>query len=49
MTKERIPYRDGDEVVPCTCRDDCPSDCKGECGCKACKLAYQDHLSADYD
>ncbi len=31
----------------CTCKDDCPLDCKGECGCKACFTAYMDYLSKD--
>jgi len=33
------------EGVPCTCKDKCLYNCKGECGCKACKALYQDFLS----
>jgi len=32
--------------VICTCRGDCPFNCKGECGCKYCDYMYQDNLSA---
>lgn len=31
----------------CTCTEDCPIDCKGECGCEYCKQAYADFLSWD--
>lgn len=27
---------------PCTCKPDCPSACKGGCGCEACRWAYND-------
>lgn len=30
-----------------TCKPSCPSYCKGECGCKACHMRYQDFLSDD--
>ena len=49
--EDREPYADGDESVPCTCTDDCPSDCKGESDrrcrgkCKACHMRYMDFLS----
>lgn len=33
------------ELVPCTCLKECHHICRGECGCKACRLAYQDFLS----
>jgi hypothetical protein len=33
----------------CTCRLKCPSACKGECGCEACRVAYSDELSVDFD
>lgn len=26
-----------EEQKPCGCRDHCPEDCKGECGCRQCK------------
>jgi len=26
----------------CTCKDSCPPDCKGECGCQACHDNYVD-------
>lgn len=31
---------------PCTCTTDCPSDCKGQCGCVACTDSYGDFLSS---
>jgi len=31
-----------DMEVPCTCTNECTYDCKGECGCEACRQAYQD-------
>lgn len=39
-------YYDG---VPCTCKPECPNACKGECGCDACRTAYSDFLSCDYE
>lgn len=27
----------------------CSQPCTGSCGCEACNLGYQDHLSADYE
>lgn len=45
--EERYPpdgvYHEAEER--CTCRPDCPHDCKGECGCKACDARWQDWLS----
>lgn len=35
-------YREGGEAVPCTCKPTCASACKGECGCRACQMAFQD-------
>ncbi len=32
--------------TPCTCDPDCPSACKGGCGCEACSEAYGDFLSS---
>jgi len=32
----------------CTCNESCPSDCRGECGCEACRAKYNDFLSCDY-
>lgn len=32
--------------TPCTCKETCPSDCKGGCGCEACSEAYGDYLSS---
>jgi len=31
----------------CTCPPTCGSGCKGQCGCKACRDAYQDFLSME--
>ena len=31
----------------CTCRDDCPTACKGECGCEVCHNAYADFLASE--
>ena len=36
-----------DDENECTCKEDCPSDCKGQCGCKKCHDAYQDFLSGE--
>ena len=33
--------------TPCTCKDTCPYDCKGQCGCEACHEAYGDFLSCE--
>jgi hypothetical protein len=38
-----------DEDYPCTCNDSCSDTCKGECGCPACHIGYQDVLSCDFD
>lgn len=35
------------EGTPCTCQDNCPPSCKGECGCLACSMAYSDFLSGE--
>lgn len=35
------------EELPCTCKQDCSSGCKGECGCHACNAAYYDAISWD--
>lgn len=29
----------------CTCKPECPSDCKGQCGCERCHIDWQDYLS----
>ena len=34
-------------VKSCTCKDDCPFNCKGECGCEHCRRAYADFLSME--
>lgn len=42
--KERY-YPDGYyDGTPCTCKPDCSSSCKGECGCSACASCYGDHI-----
>lgn len=33
--------------VPCTCRETCLLACKGECGCRACDMAFQDFGYSD--
>lgn len=49
--KKRYPpdgrYHDGINNLICTCKQTCNNPCKGECGCKACKNAYQDFLSME--
>ena len=41
-------YDDGlFEGVPCICTEECPADCKGQCGCEACSNAYSDFLSCE--
>lgn len=41
-------YHDGDELIPCTCADECPSACKGvKCFCRACWMAWNDFLSEE--
>ena len=32
--------------IPCTCECGCRTDCKGGCGCEACRVAYGDYLSS---
>lgn len=58
MSNERQPpdwynedrdYFDGDEYHKCTCTDECPPQCTGKCGCKACSTSYSDFLSVDYE
>jgi hypothetical protein len=39
---------DEDWKIPCTCKDDCPYNCKGECGCEAHHAAWMDFLSMDF-
>jgi len=36
-----------DEEFPCTCTEECRLNCKGECGCEACKASYSDFLSLE--
>ncbi len=41
-----------EEDPPCTCKPACTEGghvCKGECGCEACRQAYSDFLSCDYE
>lgn len=35
------------EDEKCTCKLSCEQPCKGECGCKACYISYQDFLSTE--
>lgn len=51
-TRGKEEYNDSDppgyyEDHPCTCTKDCPSVCKGQCGCKACSACYSDFLSGE--
>jgi hypothetical protein len=41
-------YDDGCELHVCTCKPDCPSSCKGECGCHACAQRYSDWLGDSF-
>lgn len=45
--KRRFPP-DGvyDELWVCTCKPECPSDCKGECGCEAHAAAWGEYLNS---
>lgn len=29
-----------DHDLPCTCQTGCPARCAGDCGCKACDMAF---------
>ena len=31
----------------CTCSENCPDPCKGQCGCKACRANWNDFLSME--
>lgn len=35
-------YTANGDQVPCTCQPSCPFNCKGQCGCEACRQSYQD-------
>lgn len=35
-------YRESGEPVPCTCTPACPPACNGQCGCRACRMAFAD-------
>lgn len=47
--KKRWPENDGydEDGNPCTCKPECPYNCKGECGCKFCAAAWRDFLSEE--
>lgn len=48
MGKDSIGNKnDIDEI--CTCKESCPYDCKGQCGCEYCNTAWMDYLSNDWD
>lgn len=38
---------DADMYRACTCTTQCPDPCTGACGCAACTMAYNDHLSLE--
>jgi hypothetical protein len=44
---DRFPPTGYYDEIPCTCNDECRLNCKGECGCEACKACYSDFLSAE--
>lgn len=48
LTASPEGYDDG-TFIACTCNDTCRQPCRGDCGCRACHLSYQDALSDDYD
>lgn len=35
------------EEKVCTCKPDCDTACKGNCGCEKCREDYQDFLSME--
>lgn len=37
----------GEIGTPCLCKENCPPDCKGQCGCPACRESYGDFLSSE--
>lgn len=46
---DRYPPDGYYEDEPCTCKPDCDFNCRGNCNCEACALAYADYLSARDD
>lgn len=36
-----------EEILECTCDENCPNTCKGKCGCESCKQVYGDFLSLE--
>lgn len=44
--RDRYPPDGYYDDEPCTCKPDCEFDCKGECNCEACHIAYADSLSS---
>lgn len=45
IPKPSVESSDG--PVGCTCNATCAADCKGMCGCEACRMAYSDFLSME--
>lgn len=45
--KNRYPPDGMYQGEPCTCKPECPYNCKGECGCDACCAAYCDFLDTE--
>ena len=39
--------KDKDMWKICTCTEKCKENCKGECGCEACRTCYNDWLSLE--
>lgn len=44
---DEYPHHDNQSKLVCTCKPSCSSACKGTCGCKKCKEAYNDFLSVE--
>jgi len=44
---QRVTEIETDPV--CNCKETCEYDCKGACGCQACRMAYHDFLTMDFD
>lgn len=48
--KQRYPEDDGfyrpsfdrKLLIPCRCKDSCPNGCRGDCGCPACRVAFDE-------
>ena len=34
-------------VVSCLCKEDCPDDCEGQCGCRSCQQHYDSFICGE--